>query len=62
VLVYDPGIPLVFSSLYGFLITLALIPLILYRVEIEERMLIERLGDEYRAYMRRTKKLIPFIY
>ena len=62
VLVYDPGIPLIFSSLYGFLITLALIPLILYRVKIEERMLIEKFGDEYRAYMQRTKKLIPFIY
>jgi len=62
VLVYDPGIPLIFSSLYGFLITLALIPLILYRVEIEERMLIQRFGEEYQAYMRRTKKLIPFIY
>jgi len=62
VLVYDPGIPLIFSSLYGFLITLALIPLILYRIEIEERMLLQRFGDEYRDYMRRTKKLIPFLY
>ena len=62
VLVYDPGIPLIFSSLYGFLITLALIPLVLYRITIEERMLLQRFGDEYREYMRRTKKLIPFIY
>ena len=62
VLIYDPGIPLIFSSLYGFLITLALIPLILYRITIEERMLIQKFGDEYRDYMRRTKKLIPFLY
>jgi protein-S-isoprenylcysteine O-methyltransferase Ste14 len=62
VLVYDPGIPLIFSSLYGFLITLALVPLILYRIEIEERMLIQKFGDEYRSYMRRTKKIIPFLY
>ena len=62
VLVYDPGIPLIFSSLYGFLITLALVPLILYRIEIEERMLIQKFGDEYRNYMRRTKKIIPFLY
>jgi len=62
VLVYDPGIPLIFSSLYGFLITLALVPLVLYRITIEERMLLQKFGDEYREYMRRTKKLIPFIY
>ena len=62
VLVYDPGIPLFFSSLYGFVITLALIPLVLYRITIEERMLIQRFGDEYRDYMRRTKKITPFLY
>lgn len=62
VLIYGPGIPLIFSSLYGFLITLALIPLVLYRIEIEERMLIQKFGDEYRDYIRRTKKLIPFLY
>jgi protein-S-isoprenylcysteine O-methyltransferase Ste14 len=62
VLVYDPGISLIFSSLYGFLITLALVPLILYRITVEERMLIQKFGDEYRNYMRRTKKIIPFLY
>jgi len=29
--IYDLGIPLIFSSLHGFIIMLALIPLILYR-------------------------------
>jgi protein-S-isoprenylcysteine O-methyltransferase Ste14 len=62
VLVYDPGIPLIFSSLYGLLIVLGLIPLVLYRITIEERMLIQKFGDEYRDYMKRTKKLIPFLY
>ena len=62
VLVYDPGIPLIFSSLYGFLLMLALIPLILYRITIEERMLIQKFGDEYHDYMKRTKKIIPFLY
>jgi len=62
VLIYDPGIPLIFSSFYGFLIMLSLIPLILYRTEIEERMLIQKFGDEYRDYMKKTRKLIPFLY
>ena len=62
VLVYGPGIPLIFSSLYGFLITLALVPLVLYRITIEERMLVQKFGDEYRDYMKKTKKIIPFLY
>ena len=61
-IIYDVGIPLFFSSLYGFLLMLGLIPLMLYRIKIEEKMLIEKFGDEYREYMKKTKKLIPFIY
>jgi len=61
-ILYSAGIPLIFSSLYGFAMMLFIIPLILYRLRIEERMLIEKFGDEYREYMRKTKKLIPFIY
>ena len=33
-----------------------------YRMRIEEAALSEALGEEYREYMRRTKRLIPFIY
>jgi len=46
----------------SFLLMLGLIPLMLYRIKIEEKMLIEKFGDEYRQYMEKTKKLIPFIY
>jgi protein-S-isoprenylcysteine O-methyltransferase Ste14 len=35
------------------------IPLLLLRIPLEERMMIERFGDEYRAYMSRTGRLIP---
>jgi protein-S-isoprenylcysteine O-methyltransferase Ste14 len=34
----------------------------LYRVKVEEEMLVTTLGDEYRAYQGRTCRLIPFIY
>jgi protein-S-isoprenylcysteine O-methyltransferase Ste14 len=33
----------------------------LYRIRIEERALVEGLGEAYRAYQRRTKRLIPYI-
>jgi protein-S-isoprenylcysteine O-methyltransferase Ste14 len=32
-----------------------------FRMRVEEAALIEAFGDEYRAYMRRTWRLIPFI-
>ena len=34
----------------------------LYRINVEERALIQALGERYRAYMRRTKRLIPLVY
>ena len=33
-----------------------------YRISVEERALVETLGDRYVDYQRRTKKLIPFLY
>ena len=32
-----------------------------WRMRVEEAALTEAFGDEYRAYMRRTKRLVPFI-
>jgi len=32
------------------------------RVDREERMMLAAFGDEYRAYMLRTKRIIPGIY
>ncbi len=33
-----------------------------YRISVEERALVETLGEQYVAYQRRTKKIIPFVY
>jgi protein-S-isoprenylcysteine O-methyltransferase Ste14 len=33
-----------------------------YRVNIEEQMLVNALGDPYREYMQHTKRFIPFVY
>jgi protein-S-isoprenylcysteine O-methyltransferase Ste14 len=34
----------------------------LYRINVEERALIQALGERYRTYIKRTKRLIPFVY
>jgi len=38
------------------------IPLMRMRIKMEEETLIGTFGDDYKNYMKRTKKLIPFIY
>ena len=56
------GVPVYASSLYGLLAMSALIPILLNRIRIEERMLTDEFGDAYRTYKESTSKLIPFIY
>lgn len=56
------GIPIYAASLKGFLTMLLLIPLILNRIRMEERLLTEAFGDTFLEYKKSTSKLIPFIY
>jgi len=56
------GIPVFAASMYGFLISLVLIPIILNRIRLEEELLTEEFQDAYQKYKEATKKLIPFIY
>jgi protein-S-isoprenylcysteine O-methyltransferase Ste14 len=32
-----------------------------YRIAVEEQALVNAMGDSYRAYMKRTKRIIPFV-
>jgi protein-S-isoprenylcysteine O-methyltransferase Ste14 len=61
-ILYFLSIPLIFSSIYGFVIMMVIIPMLLYRIGYEEKVLSSKFGQEYEAYIRRTRKLIPFIY
>jgi len=56
------GIAVYASSLYGFLIMSAQIPVFLIRIRLEEELLTEEFQDAYQKYKETTKKLIPFIY
>ena len=35
---------------------------LLYRIPVEERAMLETLGDAYRDYMKRTKRLLPYVF
>ncbi len=56
------GLPVYVASLYGFLTSLVLIPIILNRIRLEEKLLSEEFQDAYQKYKETTEKLIPFIY
>jgi protein-S-isoprenylcysteine O-methyltransferase len=57
------GLALCFGNWLTLLfLTVPIIGAFLWRIRIEERALIEALGENYRAYMQRTKRLIPWIY
>jgi protein-S-isoprenylcysteine O-methyltransferase Ste14 len=55
--------PLILGSPAGFLFTtIWMVVGVLQRIPREEALLTEGLGDEYRAYMGRTKRLIPGVW
>lgn len=56
------GVVLIFSSAYGLLIILLASVLLLFRIELEEKMLVVMFGEEYKEYKRNTKRIIPHIY
>lgn len=56
------GWALAFRSGVGVLLVLALIPVLVGRMNAEEALLRDQFGEEYVAYRRRTWRLIPGMY
>jgi len=57
------GISLGYASLAGLIsVLILLVPSLVYRVKVEEKLLTEHFGAIYRQYMHRTKRLIPGIW
>ena len=61
-LICNVALPVYSSSAWGFLVLSLLIPVLLGRIRMEERLLTEHFGDAYREYQASTRKLIPFVY
>jgi protein-S-isoprenylcysteine O-methyltransferase Ste14 len=47
---------------YAITLCVGLAILFVVRIPDEERLMMERFGEQYRAYMKRTKRLIPYIF
>ncbi len=56
------GVGLAMANVAGILLTC--VPFLIgvsYRIRVEERALLEAIGEPYREYMKRTKRLIPYV-
>jgi len=56
------GVGLALSSLVGIFLTLVAAVGLAIRIRREERMLLAEFGEHFRAYARRTHRLVPLVY
>ncbi len=57
------GVAISYSSLIGLIaIPVILAPGLAYRMKVEERLLTDQFGDDYREYAGRSKKIIPGVW
>jgi protein-S-isoprenylcysteine O-methyltransferase Ste14 len=56
------GLAIGYISLLGFLAyIILLIPGMIFRIRVEERLLMDSFGEEYRSYRSKTSRILPFI-
>jgi protein-S-isoprenylcysteine O-methyltransferase Ste14 len=55
------GVLLCQTNLLSLACFVLALPGFAYRIRVEERALVSALGEPYRDYMRRTKRLVPFV-
>ncbi len=53
---------MLFNWLALLVITVPVFAMFLWRMNVEEHALKQALGSDYEAYMKRTKRLLPFVY
>jgi len=53
---------LALSSLIAIGLSILFIPVLIWRIEREEEMLLTEFGEEYGSYVLKTRRLIPLIY
>jgi protein-S-isoprenylcysteine O-methyltransferase Ste14 len=56
------GIGLGYASIVGLASVLLLLLMLTYRIRLEEEVLTEHFGEDYRMYALKTKRLIPWVW
>lgn len=57
------GLSIGYSSLLGLIVILCLlIPTVIYRIHVEDAVLAEHFGNQFKSYVRKTKCLLPYVW
>src|SRR5262249_26989396 len=57
------GVGLALGNWIGLALLMTVVAIVYaYRVHVEERALVETIGDPYRTYIGRTKRFVPFLF
>lgn len=57
------GLSIGYSSIGGLIIILCLlIPTVIYRIQVEDAVLAEHFGNQFKSYARKTKCLLPYVW
>lgn len=57
------GFSMTMNSVYSaLLVVIPMVAVILYRISVEEKVLVEEFGDAYNLYKANTKRLIPWVF
>lgn len=63
ILLVVAGFVTLFASVIGYaVLVLYAVPALGFRIRVEEKVLLEQFGDEYRSYCEKSKRLIPFVF
>lgn len=62
IIIFITGISLVFRSWLALILAAATALVLLWRIHDEEKLMSQQFGDEWQSYIRKTWRLIPFIY
>ncbi|NOZ87387.1 MAG: isoprenylcysteine carboxylmethyltransferase family protein [Deltaproteobacteria bacterium] len=62
-LLLNLGYVTMFASIFGYVAFILFnVPAIINRIQVEEKALVRKLGNDYKAYRRHVKRLIPYLY
>jgi protein-S-isoprenylcysteine O-methyltransferase Ste14 len=62
IILFLSGVSMVFHSWIAFVLALASVPVLIWRIQDEEELMHQEFADEWQTYTKRSWRLIPYVY
>ena len=62
IILFLSGVSMVFHSWIAFFFAVASVPVLVWRIQDEEKLMHEEFADEWQAYTKRSWRLVPHVY